>query len=61
MSAKIRNTSLKQKESLNNPETFPEEVRKKAYSIWEKEGKPQGKDWDIWLRAEKEVLGNLKK
>jgi len=61
MSAKIRNTSLKQKESLNKPETLPEEVQKKAYSIWEKEGQPQGKDWDIWLRAEKEVLGNLKK
>ncbi|MDD5120783.1 MAG: DUF2934 domain-containing protein [Candidatus Omnitrophica bacterium] len=33
------------------------EVQKKAYCIWEKEGKPQGKDWYIWLKAEKEVLG----
>ena len=61
MSAKIRNTSLKQKESLNRPETSLEEVQKKAYFIWEKEGQPQGKDWDIWLKAEKEVLGNLTK
>ncbi|MFA5063491.1 MAG: DUF2934 domain-containing protein [Candidatus Omnitrophota bacterium] len=61
MSGKIRNTSLKQKESLNKSEVSPEEVQKKAHSIWEKEGQPQGKDWDIWLRAEKEVLGNLKK
>ncbi len=61
MSAKIRNASLKQKGSLNKPETLLEEVQKKAYFIWEKEGQPQGKDWDIWLRAEKEALGNLKK
>jgi len=61
MSAKIISTSLKQKESLNKPETLLEEVQKKAYFIWAKEGQPQGKDWDIWLRAEKEVFGNLKK
>jgi len=61
MVAKIKNTSLKQKESLNKPEALLEEVQKKAYFIWEKEGHPQGKDWDIWLRAEKEIFGNLKK
>jgi len=59
MSAKISNVSLKQKESLNKPETLLKEVQKKAYFIWEKEGQPQGKDWDIWLRAEKEVLSDL--
>ncbi|QAT18077.1 hypothetical protein BU251_09060 [Candidatus Velamenicoccus archaeovorus] len=32
-------------------------MQKKAYYLWEKEGKPQGKDWNIWLKAEKEVLG----
>ncbi|TRZ94462.1 DUF2934 domain-containing protein [bacterium] len=61
MSAKIKNTPLKQKGSLNKSETLLEEVQKKAYLIWEKDGQPHGKDWDIWLRAEKEVLGNLNK
>jgi len=32
-----------------------EKIEKKAYQIWEAEGKPNGKDWDIWLKAEKEV------
>lgn len=38
-----------------------EEIQKKAYHIWEAEGKPSGKDWDIWLRAEQEVCVAVKK
>jgi len=38
-----------------------DEIQKKAYYIWEAEGKPSGKDWDIWLRAEKEVCTVVKK
>jgi len=34
-------------------------VKEKAYYIWEEEGKPQGKDLDIWLKAEREVLSQL--
>ncbi|MFH0732876.1 MAG: DUF2934 domain-containing protein [Candidatus Omnitrophota bacterium] len=41
--------------------TLCEEIQKKAYYIWEVEGKPSGKDWDIWLRAEKEVCAAVKK
>ncbi len=36
----------------NAPET---EVAKAAYYIWEKEGRPSGRELDHWLRAEKQV------
>ena len=26
-----------------------------AYHIWEKKGKPSGKDWENWLQAEKQI------
>lgn len=29
-----------------------EDIAKKAEEIWEREGKPKGKDQEIWLRAE---------
>ncbi len=28
----------------------------RAYAIWEREGRPDGKDLDHWLRAEAEVI-----
>ena len=31
------------------------EIAKRAYRIWEIEGRPDGRDLDIWLRAEAEV------
>ena len=31
------------------------EIAKRAYSIWEIEGRPSGRDLDHWLRAEAEV------
>ena len=34
-------------------------IRERAYAIWEKEGRPDGKSLDHWLRAEAEV-GNKK-
>ena len=34
-------------------------IKERAYYIWEGEGKPQGRDLDIWLKAEKEVLSQL--
>lgn len=32
-----------------------EEVRERAYRIWEKEGKPHGCDLEHWLQAEREL------
>ena len=33
------------------------EIAKRAYSIWEAEGRPDGRDIDHWLRAEAEIDG----
>jgi hypothetical protein len=26
-------------------------IRERAYAIWEQEGRPQGREWDHWVRA----------
>jgi hypothetical protein len=33
------------------------EIAKRAYAIWESEGRPHGRDFDHWLAAEREVAG----
>ena len=32
-----------------------EEISKRAFEIWVKEGRPEGRDADIWYRAESEL------
>jgi hypothetical protein len=32
-----------------------ERVRRRAYEIWEAEGRPEGKEFDHWARAELDV------
>ena len=41
----------------NKPETKParDEVAKKAYALYEKEGRPQGHDKQNWLEAEAQM------
>ena len=34
-----------------------EEIAVKAYEIWEREGRPENKAHEHWLRAEQEVFG----
>jgi hypothetical protein len=34
-----------------------EQIRVRAYCLWETDGKPQGRDWEYWLKA-KEQLAN---
>ncbi|MGD0588608.1 MAG: DUF2934 domain-containing protein [Thermoplasmata archaeon] len=29
-----------------------DEIRRMAYNLWEKEGRPEGRAFDHWLRAE---------
>ena len=29
-------------------------IRERAYQLWEQEGRPEGRDLDHWLRAERE-------
>ena len=30
-------------------------VQEHAYSLWEKEGRPEGRDLGIWLQAERKI------
>lgn len=32
-----------------------EAIRERAYVIWEREGRPQGRELDHWLQAESEL------
>lgn len=34
-----------------------DEIRQRAYEIYEEEGRQEGRDQEYWLRAEAEVLG----
>ena len=31
------------------------EIAQRAYAIWEREGRPHGRDYDHWLKAEREI------
>jgi Protein of unknown function (DUF2934) len=33
----------------------PEQINKRAYEIWEKNGKPQGRDEEFYHQAEQEL------
>lgn len=44
--------------TARNPE--PDSVAERAYSIWEEEGRPHGRDHAHWHRAERELTGNGK-
>jgi hypothetical protein len=30
-------------------------IRERAYAIWEQEGRPDGREWDHWVRASREI------
>ena len=34
-----------------------EEIANRAYAIWESEGRVEGRAWDHWLQAEREMNG----
>ena len=34
-----------------------EAVRRRAYELWEQEGRREGSDVEYWMRAEQEILG----
>ena len=35
-------------------------IKEMAYHIWERKGKPSGKDWEIWFQAEKQIRAKSK-
>lgn len=38
-----------------------EAIRRRAYAIWEREGRPSGRDRDHWLQAAWELAGKAAK
>jgi hypothetical protein len=44
-----------------NYQPTDEQIRTKAYYLWEADGRPQNRDWDYWIKAkeqlEREVSG----
>jgi hypothetical protein len=39
-----------------NAATHEAAIRQRAYSIWEEEGRPDGREWDHWERALREIV-----
>jgi len=37
--------------------TFAESISRRAYELWEQEGRPEGNDMRHWLQAEQEIAG----
>ena len=43
-----------------NKSTSEEQVRKRAYDLWEQAGRPEGRDDDFWNQAEMETESLIK-
>ena len=41
---------------ISAPNTLEEEIRTRAYLLYEQEGRQDGRDREYWLRAESEIL-----
>ena len=54
------NSKNQPKHKLTQEEIFVF-VQDKAYRLWDEAGKPQGRDWEFWFRAEEEVKQHLRK
>jgi Protein of unknown function (DUF2934) len=39
------------------PDGREEAIRQRAHALWQKEGRPDGRDLEHWLRAEAEISG----
>ena len=42
-----------------NLEQLVQNINERAFRLWEKEGKPHGRDFDIWLKAEQEIFSRF--
>ena len=61
---KIRKTltanTLKKTKKVSEEELF-DFIQDRAYRLWDQAGRPQGRDWEFWFMAEKEIKERLKK
>ena len=51
------NQPLSTDSSISAPNRAPDAVSRRAYEIWEREGRPEGCDLRHWLQAEQELEG----
>ena len=42
---------------ISAPNSLEDEIRTRAYLLYEQEGRQEGRDEEYWLRAESEILG----
>lgn len=42
----------------SSPSPQPQEIERRARSIWEEEGRPEGRAFEHWLAAERELRAN---
>jgi hypothetical protein len=47
----------KEKVKFTDDNGIIEAVRRRAYELWEAEGRPEGRQMEHWTRAEEEILG----
>ena len=40
---------------MSTPKDLYDRVRQRAYELWEREGRPHGRDGEHWKMAEKEI------
>ena len=41
-----------------DPDDLAEQIRRRAYELWEEAGSPEGKENEFWLQAEREVTSH---
>ena len=56
---RVSKKMMASKDTSLNLEKISQYIKERAYYIWEEMGRPQGKDVEIWLRAEKDILSGL--
>ena len=43
------------------PKNIEEQIRRRAYELYEARGREDGRDWEDWFRAESEITGKAAK
>jgi hypothetical protein len=55
-------TKLKMKDQVVSETSISrEQIAAMAYEVWEKAGRPQGRDWECWFEAERKLQESMKK
>lgn len=49
------------KENTRDQSSISKTIEEYAYFLWEKEGRPEGRDREFWLKAERELLTKILK